>query len=91
MVSFTGLPQNAVSVEDYNLQKVLLISKTTRLEVEQTSHPDTDDSEIRELLLERGSEYLLRSHEQHKKFEKSVIRCLEKLNVEVKIVDRYFH
>ncbi|XP_065218544.1 NAD kinase 2, mitochondrial isoform X2 [Planococcus citri] len=87
--SMTGLSQNAASVEDYNLQKVLLVSKTTRFEAEQNYYSNSDDAHMRELLLERGSAYLLRSHEQHKKFEKELIKYLEKSNVEVKIVDRY--
>ncbi len=67
---------------------MLLVSKTTRLEVEQQSGPHSFDSEIREILAERGSGYLLKLHEEHKRFEDDVIRSLEKLNVEVKIVDR---
>lgn len=83
-----GLPRSTPLETEYDLQKVLLISKITRLEMEQQSYTNPIDLDPREVLLERGSGYLIKSHEEHKKFETAVIQSLDKLQVEVKIIDR---
>lgn len=65
-----------------------MVSKATRLEVEQPQFTVSDEPELRELVMKSGPDYLVHSHERHKTFEQNVIRNLEKLNAEVKLIDR---
>lgn len=70
------------------MQRVLLVSKTTRLEMEKLGRTDVIDADLRSILIERGSDFLVKSHDEHKRFEKEVMRSLERLDVQVKLVNR---
>lgn len=48
----------------------------------------TPETDVRDLLIHRGSDFMLKAHEEHKNFENEVICSLEKLNVDVKLIDR---
>lgn len=84
----SGLPCISPTEDEFKLQRVLLVSKTTRLEMEKMGRTDAIDADLRSILIERGSDFLVKSHDEHKRFEKEVIRSLERLNVEVKLVSR---
>lgn len=85
---YSGSPCVSPTEDEFKLQRVLLVLKTTRLEMEKMTRTDAIDADLRSILIERGSDFLVKSHDEHKRFEKEVIQSLEQLNVEVKLVSR---
>jgi len=66
------------------------VAKLSRYQFERLREPELDEAQLKLKLLERGSDYdtMLASHLATKAVENQVIKILQKLNVEYRIIDR---
>ncbi|KAG5308333.1 NAKD2 kinase, partial [Acromyrmex insinuator] len=73
-------------------KKILIVAKLSRYHFERLQEPDLSEAQLKMKLIERGSDYdnMFASHLANKAIENQVIHLLEKMNVEYKIVDRFY-
>lgn len=73
------------------LSKALIISKLSRLELEQHRNSNLSGRQLKEVIRNRGSDYeaLQYYHEIHKTFERKVAESFSEHGVHVQLVNRY--
>ncbi|KAL6442326.1 hypothetical protein ACFW04_002527 [Cataglyphis niger] len=71
-------------------KKILVVAKLSRYHFERLREPELNETQLKLKLIERGSDYdtMLTSHFVTKAVIDHVIRVLQNMNVEYKIVDR---
>ncbi|CAG0896344.1 unnamed protein product [Cyprideis torosa] len=69
----------------------LILTKLTRYEFEKRRHPDLSETELRQRLTERGSDFdmMLQRHLIHKNCEKMLQDALQRHGVETRLVYRF--
>lgn len=76
--------------EPFELSKALIISKLSRLELEQHRNSNLSERQLKEVIRNRGSDYdaMQYYHEIHKKFERKVAESFTEHGVLVQLVNR---
>ncbi|XP_073995395.1 NAD kinase 2, mitochondrial [Rhodnius prolixus] len=79
-----------VSTEKFNFQKVLLLKKRTRYELEKLQFPGISDKQLECIIRKRGSDFdtLFTTHKFQKAFTKGLIEKFKSVAGEVEVVDR---
>lgn len=82
--------QYSTEKDSLNLDKVLLIYKVSRLEVERFSHPNLSDRELEKFIRNRGIDYdsLKRHHNINKEFQSKILSCFKNFGIRVREVNR---
>ncbi|MFH4978173.1 hypothetical protein AB6A40_004882 [Gnathostoma spinigerum] len=91
MNSLSSKTTRTVSHEDaFNPRKVLILSKTSRLEFEKRGHPNWDDDQLFTFLKERGSDVdrLRERHNSHYSYLKEIQSQLSSAGIETRTVHR---
>lgn len=87
--STIGLP---CETEKFKINKVLIVTKLTRLEFEKNRLriPNISDEKCESILRNRGTDYdaLYHYHQCHKSVESTVMKCLQENGIDIKIVNR---
>ncbi|EEB11605.1 NADH kinase, putative [Pediculus humanus corporis] len=83
--------QFSTDKECLNLDKVLLINKVSRLDVERYYHPDLTDKELEENIKKRGIDYesLVKRHKINDEFQNKVLSCFNKFGITIRNVNRF--
>ncbi|XP_006819955.1 NAD kinase 2, mitochondrial-like [Saccoglossus kowalevskii] len=89
-VTCTYCSQQNGESPDFDPNRVLVLSKTTRYEFEKRRFPDLNDDQLQRLLSKRGSDYgkIYRIHNVHKRNIEKITDTLEKRKLEYKVVSR---
>lgn len=75
----------------FHPKRILILTKLTRLEFEQKTHPGLSDEQLKNELSRRGSDYvrLLERHQEHKAYLEVIKQELRNRKIEARIVDRF--
>lgn len=76
--------------EHFNLDKVLLLNKLSRLDIERLTHPNLNDNDLAKNVKSRGIDFeaLVENHKINENFQKRVQMCFENFGVNVRKVNR---
>ena len=72
----------------FDLKRVLILSKRTRYELEKCQLPGISDEHLEKMLRRRGSDYetLIKHHHLHKEFHNRLVHAFAQNNVDVRSV-----
>jgi len=73
------------------LQRVLLLQKLSRLQIEQLRNSDLSENELKTLIIARGTDYeALQKHDNlNRQFQVQVLEAFQKYNIECVAVNRW--
>lgn len=80
----------SVSSDSSWLNKVVILSKMTRWELEKMNYPDLSEGQFMDVLKKRGSDIkrLIAFHDSQKEVETIVTNTLQELKIESRTVNR---
>lgn len=75
----------------FKLSRAILVSKLSRLQLEQHRRPDLSAVQLERVIRERGTDYdsLLYHHHVHNNFLERVADCFSDAGIDVRIANRY--
>ncbi|XP_022909606.1 NAD kinase 2, mitochondrial isoform X2 [Onthophagus taurus] len=78
---------NTSNLKDYG--NALIVSKLSGYEFERHRNSDMTPDDLRQKLIRRGTDFdrLIKSHDNHKKYESDMVQSLEKSGFKVKVVN----
>ncbi|KAK6629837.1 hypothetical protein RUM43_003657 [Polyplax serrata] len=74
-----------------NLDRVLVLNKVSRLEVERLTNPNLTEDELQRHIEQRGINYnsLVKRHKLNKDFQNDVVSCFKNFGIDVRQVNRF--
>lgn len=75
---------------DFRISRATIVTKLSRLELEQHRNPDLNAEQLERFIRERGTDYdsLLYHHHIHKNFQTRVADCFTDAGVQVRVTNR---
>lgn len=85
-----GLPPLCAE-HDFKLSRAMIVTKLSRLELEQHRRPDLNAVQLEKFIRDRGTDYdsLLYHHHIHKNFQARVADCFSEAGIAVRVSNRY--
>lgn len=75
---------------EFKVSKALIVSKLSRLELEQHRHNTLNQPQLEKLIRDRGTDYesLVYHHHLHKNFQQRIAQSFTELGVQVQLANR---